>query len=323
MKKILLSATALGFALTASAFAADLPSRKAPVVLPPPPPMWTGFYVGVNVGGTVDASTNTYVANGPVDVDGFGPRIFALGSAASGAAAAAGTAYPGTNNSGFIGGGQVGYNYQFGAYTGPGRSWVVGLEADIQGVTATGGGTTLLQASPLASPPFRPGYAVAGVTYAVKSLDYIGTVRGRIGALINPALLVYATGGLAYGGANSNTNQFEAGTAPAFGPFLTPAWAYSGSYSDTRIGWTAGAGLEWMFWSNWSAKVEYLYYDLGSVTYGDGVSGSVINVGRRVAGQTLFLNAAYTSAQFDGHIFRAGLNYHFNWAAPAPVLAKF
>ncbi len=321
MKKILLTATALS-ALTASAFAADLPSRKEPVVPPPPPLIWTGFYAGVNVGGTVDASSNTYVANGPVDLDSFGRRISALGSAASAAAAAAGTAYPGTNNSGFIGGGQVGYNYQFGAYTGPARSWVVGIEADIQGVTGTGGGTNILQGTALSSPPYRSG-AIGAETYASKSLDYIGTVRGRIGALINPALLVYATGGLAYGGANSNTNQFEFGTARAFGPFLTPAWSYAGSYSDTRIGWTAGAGLEWMFWSNWSLKFEYLYYDLGSVTYSDGIAGSSINVGRRVAGQTLFLNGAYTSAQFNGHIFRAGVNYHFNWAAPAPVLAKY
>jgi outer membrane immunogenic protein len=322
MKKILLSATALSFALTASAYAADLPSRKAPVVLPPPPPMWTGFYVGVNVGGTVDASSSTYVANGPLFLNGFGPVVSAAASAASAAAAAAGTAYPGTNNSGFLGGGQVGYNYQFGAYTGPARSWVVGVEADIQGVTATGGGTNIISAAPLASPPFAPGNVVGGGTYASKSLDYIGTVRGRIGALINPALLVYATGGLAYGGANSSTSQFLAGTAPAFGPLITPGWTAAGSYSGTRVGWTAGAGLEWMFWPNWSAKVEYLYYDLGTANYSSGVSGSFINV-LAPAGQPLFLNGTWTSARFNGHIFRAGLNYHFNWAAPAPVLAKY
>jgi len=321
MKKILLSATALGLALTASAFAADLPSRKAPVVLPPPPPIWTGFYVGVNVGGTVDASTNTYVANAPVNLNGATP---AFSSAASAAAAAAGTAYPGTNNSGFIGGGQVGYNYQFGTYTGPGRSWVVGIEADIQGVTATGGGTSILSAASLASPPFSPGSAVAGVTYATKSLDYIGTVRGRIGALINPALLVYVTGGLAYGGVNSSTSQFLAGTdAVNFGPLITSAWTSSGSYSDTRTGWTAGAGLEWLFWPNWSAKLEYLYYDLGTVNYSSGVAGAFGTGASTIPGQALFLNGTWTTARFDGHIFRAGLNYHFNWSAPAPVLAKF
>ncbi|HTO79023.1 MAG TPA: porin family protein, partial [Methylocystis sp.] len=57
MKKILLSATALSLALTASAFAADLPSRKAPVFIPPPPPLvWTGFYAGLNIGGGWNAN---------------------------------------------------------------------------------------------------------------------------------------------------------------------------------------------------------------------------------------------------------------------------
>ncbi|MGA9601552.1 MAG: outer membrane beta-barrel protein, partial [Methylocystis sp.] len=201
------------------------------------------------------------------------------------------------------------------------RSWVVGIEADIQGVTATGGGTNLISAAPLGT-PFVPGSVVGGGTYASKSLDYIGTVRGRIGALINPALLVYVTGGLAYGGVNSSTSQLQSGVGAIFGPALTPAWGASGSYSDTRTGWTAGAGLEWMFWPNWSAKVEYLYYDLGTVNYSSGVSGSFANVAP-IPGQPLFLNGTWTTARFDGHIFRAGLNYHFNWAAPAPVLAKY
>ena len=324
MKKILLSVTALSLALTASALAADLPYKKAPVVLSPPPPMWTGFYAGVNVGGKIDASSNTHVANAPVFLNGDGPRAFSLASATSAAAAAAGSGYPGTNISGFIGGGQIGYNYQLGLDGGPGRAWVVGVEADIQGVTATGGGSNFISAAPLASPPFLvPGQAVVGGAYASKSLDYIGTVRGRIGALIDPALLAYVSGGLAYGGANSSTSQFLTGTAPAFGPFYTPAWGASGSYSDTHTGWTAGAGLEWMFFPNWSAKVEYLYYDLGSVTYASGISGAFASPASIIAGQFLFLNGTWTTARFDGHIFRAGLNYHFNWAAPAPVLAKY
>ena len=160
-----------------------------------------------------------------------------------------------------------------------------------------------------------------GVTQVSKTLGYIGTVRGRIGFLCTPTLLVYGTGGLAYGGASSNTSQFQVGTDPAFGPALTPAWLAAGSYSNTRTGWAAGGGLEWMFFPNWSAKVEYLYYDLGSINYGSGVLGSVLNV--VVPGQPLFLNGAWTSARFEGHIVRSGVNYHFNWGAPAPVAAKF
>jgi outer membrane immunogenic protein len=52
MTKSLISGTALSLVLTASVFAADLPDNKPPVYVPPPPPMWTGFYAGLNAGGT-------------------------------------------------------------------------------------------------------------------------------------------------------------------------------------------------------------------------------------------------------------------------------
>src|SRR5208283_4000314 len=135
------------------------------------------------------------------------------------------------------------------------------------------------------------------------------------------ALLVYGTGGLAYGGVNSSVSSVEAVLGPGVGAAVnSPAFA-GGSYSNTRVGWTAGAGLEWMFWPNWSAKFEYLYYDLGSAHYLAG--GAAMNAGP-VGGSYGFGVASIlttASTQFSGHIFRAGLNYHFNWAAPAPVLA--
>ena len=86
---------------------------------------------------------------------------------------------------------------------------------------------------------------------------------------------------------------------------------------NTQRGWTAGGGLEWMFWPNWSAKVEYLYYDLGTVsqTYTARCSDA--------AGGLFFANAGQTTARFDGNLVRAGLNYHFNWGAAAPVVAKY
>ena len=88
-----------------------------------------------------------------------------------------------------------------------------------------------------------------------------------------------------------------------------------GAASSTHVGWTAGGGLEWMFAHNWSAKVEYLYYDLGSVSIGGPLQlYSPLGTGR---------GASQTTAQFDGHVVRAALNYHFGSAAPAPVLAKY
>ena len=322
MKKILLSATALSLALTASAFAADLPSRKAPIAPPPPPMTWTGFYVGLNAGGTFGGSDNAYVTSAPVFLNAS-PLLLGGAAVAAAAAAATGSGWRGTGSSGFIGGGQLGYNYQFGSGLGGfGSAWLVGVETDIQGVGASSGRSYLNSGAPLAA-PFVAGSAVTGVTQVSKTLGYLGTVRGRVGFLFTPTLLVYGTGGLAYGNASSNTNLFQAGSPPAFGPTFTPAWAAASSYSDTRTGWTAGGGVEWMFLPNWSAKLEYLYYDLGSINSSSGFSGSFFNPALAPANGPFFLNGAWTSARFEGHIIRAGANYHFNWAAPAPVLAKY
>ena len=279
MKKILLSVAALAVS-AGSALAADLPNKKsAPVYVPPPPALtWTGFYVGLNAGYTFgDSNTLTYSTYSNAGLVGF-PLFQNAG------------VFPGSsslNNDGFIGGGQVGYNWQFN------NNFVAGIEADIQGV-ATGSSSSILIGA--------GGFAATQVT---RSLDYLGTVRGRLGYLITPTLLLYGTGGLAYGQANLST----AFANPGAGLFA------ASSFSDTRVGWTAGGGLEWAFLPNWSAKVEYLYYDLGSVATPTAVlSGAGVGNG---------LSTGYiANAKFNGHIVRAGLNYHFNWGA-APVVAKY
>ncbi len=306
MKKLLLSATALGLAMTAgSAFAADLPSRKAPPVYVAPAPVatWTGFYVGLNAGGTFGGSQDVNV--GTYGLSSF-PIAGAVGLAS--ASASAGTGNFPVNNGGFIGGGQIGYNYQF--Y----NNFVVGLEADIQGIAGSSSTSTGSTGGVIPGAPLN---AVTGGVTTSKSLDYLGTVRGRIGYLVTPTLLLYGTGGLAYGGANSSTSIFQGITGPTAG--ITNSWGTSGSYSDTLVGWTAGAGGEWMFMPHWSAKLEYLYYDLGSVTYGSGVTGNSFIA----TGTSIFLNGVSTQTHFNGHIVRAGINYHFNWGSAAPVLAKY
>ena len=78
-----------------------------------------------------------------------------------------------------------------------------------------------------------------------------------------------------------------------------------------------------MFLPNWSAKVEYFYYDLGSVSFGQSLSGSVINRPNDPRyGQAWWLNASQVSARFNGNIVRAGLNYHFNWGSAPSVIAQ-
>ncbi|MGA8169992.1 MAG: outer membrane beta-barrel protein [Methylocystis sp.] len=299
MNRFLFTVSAFALALsTGPVVAADLPYRKAPpptYYAPAPIANWTGFYAGLNAGGTFGGSDNVNVATGV-----FGPGVdaAALGAVGSGVGNA--------NFGGFIGGGQIGYNYQFSPAV------VAGFEADIQGLAGGGGTSSFSVASPGA---LNPTHTFGGTVSASQSLDYLGTVRGRIGYLFTPSLLVYATGGLAYGGANLNSS-FSATEMNAAGAFVGSAFG-GVSQSNTQVGWTVGGGLEWMFAHNWSAKVEYLYYDLGTLS----VSGPV-QYANSVTGATGF-GASQTSAQFNGHIVRAGVNYHFNWAAPAPILAKY
>lgn len=273
MTKSLLAAAAA--VISSAAFAADLPSKKAPILPPPPPPpAWTGFYLGLNAGYGWSASRDSVFGYSDAVGDGFGALV-------------RGGALPGSvslSNDAFIGGGQLGYNYQFNA------NFVAGVEADIQGV-ATNTATA--------------GYAAGGAyVQATRSLDYLGTVRGRLGYAVVPSLFVYATGGLAYGQANLSQSFY----APGLAPTLFTAT----SFADTRVGWTAGGGAEWLFSPSWGAKLEYLYYDLGSVT----APQSVYNNGN--------VSIAAVSSRFDGHVVRAGVNYHFNlFRAPAPVAAKF
>jgi outer membrane immunogenic protein len=304
MKSSYLSAIVLSAALSVgSAVAADLPSRKAPPYFPPPPPpppMWTGFYVGLNAGGTWSESNSITSTSAPIFNAGVGgaqpfqATITALSNFIS----------PVGKNGGFIGGGQVGYNWQFAS------AFVMGVEADIQGVAGSRGSAVISGALLI------PGFAqsTAQIASVSRSVDYLGTVRGRIGYLVTPTLLAYGTGGLAYGGVNANTTITQALIPNSIS---TPVWFGGNSFSNTRAGWTAGGGLEWMFIPNWSAKVEYLYYDLGSVTN----QGSPLVT---LLGATPFtFNALQSSTRFNGHIVRAGLNYHFNWGAPAPVVAKY
>ncbi len=279
MKNKLLSTTTITLALAAgSALAADLPLRKGPPPVYAPPPVWSGFYLGLDAGYTW--------SNTPAIKEIYSDT----GAAGLGALAAAG-ALPNQanlNNAGFAGGGQVGYNYQFN------NNFLLGVEADIQAFAGNSGST----------------YAVSttAALTATKSTNYIGTARGRVGYLFTPTLLVYGTAGLAYGQGAMSLNYVGASKTPLLA---------TDSYSGSPIGWTAGGGVEWMFRPDWSVKAEYLYYDLGSAT----TPGAVYNYTPK--GGLPQTSTAQSSTRFDGNIFRAGVNYHFNFAAPAPVIAKY
>jgi outer membrane immunogenic protein len=142
-------------------------------------------------------------------------------------------------------------------------------------------------------------------------------VRGRIGLAVAPNFLLYGTGGLAYGGVSSSTGISEAFAGPATRG-ATGTFPALGSFSQTRAGWTVGAGGEWRFTGNWSAKFEYLHYDLGSATYGTTVSNFGVAPGP--VGNLFYTLGQTSSVSFRGDIVRVGLNYKFD---AAPVVAKY
>ncbi|NNM71802.1 outer membrane protein [Enterovirga aerilata] len=273
MKKILLSSVAF-LGLTAGAMAADLPSRRAapaPYVAVPVF-TWTGFYVGVNAGYGFDVGTN---ANNPYAVSPAGPATL---SAPLGGYT--GTVFPGGNGNrdGFVGGGQIGYNYQIG-------NFVVGLEADIQyaDLVSNRSGTTVLV----------PGVAgFFGATGNRQGVDWFGTVRGRVGYAWD-RLLVFGTGGFAYGDGPDNCNStFAAGRCVG--------------NNDIRTGWAAGGGVEYAFTPNLTGKLEALYVNLDR-------NAASRYVGDFVAGGTatpVFVNGRGARDE-EFVVVRAGLNYKF------------
>jgi outer membrane immunogenic protein len=168
------------------------------------------------------------------------------------------------NGGRFLGGLQGGFDYQFGP------SFVAGVEAEYSWMTRNNNGATF------------PG----GVVVTDRN-DQLGSVTGRAGYTWGPGLL-YAKGGYAFREGN-NVNVAVAG-APA-------AFTTTGNHKD---GWTVGAGLEYMFAPNWSAKAEYQYYNFGNTTF---TAGPPAVVGQRF--------------RDDDHTVKVGVNYRFGWGGPA------
>jgi outer membrane immunogenic protein len=140
-----------------------------------------------------------------------------------------------------------------------------------------------------------------------KRISWLGTVRARLGWLAIPTFLVYGTGGFAYGEVKSSTDINTTLNGPGISPVAADIFSSSGN-SLTRGGWTAGGGVEWMFLPRWSLKAEYLYYDLGTVSY-DTLIVDPITV--PYTPPNYFVNNAHTTTRFNGNIARLGVNYHF------------
>lgn len=263
MRRSLMLGAIAGLLACSSALAADLPMKATPV--PVQPASWTGFYVGANAGyGNATEDQSIRGANP------FGNAAVAIGLVPSAAA---------TADDGWLAGAQVGYNLQMGRV-------VYGVEADFQWANIKGSGSQVLTLQPVAVP-------LSLTTQASAELEWFGTLTGRIGWLANDRVLIYGKGGLAYGSVNHTTSV----TLNAPSPLGASA---AGSASDTKIGWTLGAGIEAALQDGWSARAEYDYLDLGStsVSFGTSIAG-VVPVGFASEQEHKF------------HLFRVGLNKKF------------
>jgi outer membrane immunogenic protein len=223
-------------ALSATARAADLSGLLAPPDYTPPSLSWSGMYIGVNAGYAWSANNNQLALS---------------------------TDYPtGLNSSGWLGGAQLGYNFQFSRI-------VAGIETD-------------LAASSVSDTVHDLNF---GDTFKLR-LSEVGTVRGRLGYTFD-RVLIYATGGFAYGGLSNSVS----GPVLLDGPY---------SYSGVATGYVLGAGIEYAIDKNWSIRTEYEFVDFGKHDPRNS-SGAPYS---QIAG------GGYATVKNDEfNLFRVGLNY--------------
>jgi len=155
-----------------------------------------------------------------------------------------------------------------------------------------------------------PTAIVTQTTTAQQSTDWYGTVRGRLGWLATPNLLLFGTGGFAYGRVSDSANVAFSTSVSIVSPITGFAFScaagpcYLGSSSAIRTGWTAGGGLEWLLDQHWSAKIEYQFVDLGTET----VLLTALCSGTNCGGKISSFNAVFHD-RFN--VVRLGLNYRF------------
>lgn len=263
----ILLAAACATALAGTARAADAVVEEAVVI--EPGFNWTGLYVGVNGGYSWGDFDQTAI------LDPFDGGLVSFGGFSG--------TY-GADADGPSGGAQAGFNWQV-------HNFVFGVEADIQAANIESNITEseILSVSIIGNP-----FDLEATVSSQTEVEWFGTARVRAGFVPTPRLLVYGTGGFAFGRTRSTSSLNAVADPGGFNlPILTNETASS---SHTRTGWAAGGGAEFAINDNWSIKGEYLYTDLGEeeiFTYNeDDVSAGL-------------------TSDVKFHTVRIGLNYSF------------
>jgi outer membrane immunogenic protein len=258
MKRLAAAATTLAVLSVPAAAADMLVANKTP----PPVFNWTGFYVGGDIG--VTATTGDAQSNAlPSSVVPSGVQQISGGVGGGG---------------NFAGGGFAGYNLQFAP------TWVAGIEADWTAINTDGRLTSnwLDNTSVMVQ---------NATTTLSTELQWAASVRGRIGYLIVPSFLAYATGGIAWGkweyGANSNDSAI--------------GYAANTAFAKTELGWVAGIGFEWAPFSHYGLllRAEYLNYRFGGAQATAAASGFPT------------APSAYLWSSPDVNVGRIGASYKF------------
>jgi outer membrane immunogenic protein len=221
---------------------------------------WTGMHIGINGG---------YASGGP-DADysynNVAPDVVALLPG-----------FAGLNGTGAVFGGSVGYDIDM-------SEVVVGIEGDVSWANFGDKSSILVPANSVGTPPV----ATPPITFATNyQMDWLSTVRGRIGIPLE-GMLIYGTGGLAFGGVSMNT-RVTVGNPP-LGSLV-------GSTNETKVGWTLGGGAEYALTNHVTVKAEVLYFDLGSISLKAGIPS--------------FNSSLNVDQQVTGAIARAGIGYIF------------
>jgi outer membrane immunogenic protein len=277
VKKIVLAAAAASVLLIGAASAADMAVKARPAPIPAPGFTWTGCYIGGNVG----------YARGDVSSDAIPNAGFiAVQNGPGFAAAIQNSSYVTNHPDSVTAGAGVGCNYQTGMF-------VIGLEGDINyqdlGFSQIRG-------------PFPTPFSTPHTWEERFHSDWFATARARGGVVFAERHLLYVTGGAAF----AQYSWLKAADFPGFVGFR-----YQATSSDSRVGWVVGAGWEYAFNNNWSAKVEYLHLDFGSTS----AFTTTNNAANLAVGGGLT-----ATTRFREDVVRVGLNYRFGGGA---VVARY
>ena len=239
--------------------------QVAPAPLPECDFTWTGFYLGGNAGyGWGHGETEFNPRPDAVTFFDLQPTTLS------------------PDPDGFIGGGQVGFNWQANKW------FVLGIESDFQGTDMEDHSSE----SPIIRNNGTPFPVADSFIFAHERMQWLGSTRARLGISPWCRWLFYATGGVAYGNVDysANTNFNNGITYPV-------------NFTETKVGWTVGGGLEYAINNHWTVKAEYLHYDLGDEdrTQNQLLAGVP-------QGPPFFVHYNFET---KGEIVRGGLNFKF------------